>query len=214
MNDERAHALVAQATSPVTRSSFESHSPMCHCEYGCNNLLRRSAIHIGIASHSFAMTFLIIISISVASCYSFTGASIPAGVHNIAIPTAEDVSGFAEAEIRQALTQTLTTKFIREGSLHVTAKPSADVLLTVTIDHITDESTGVSAGEVLKNKQVTISVTGVYFDIKKQKQFWQRDFSESASYAIDQGLDGLKAALTAAEDKLTDDVMLAVISNW
>jgi hypothetical protein len=160
------------------------------------------------------LVLLLISASALSSCYSFTGASIPAGIHNIAIPTVEDVSGFSEAEIKQAITQTLATKFIREGSLHVTSKQNADVILNVTIEHISDEATGVSAGETLTNKQVTISATVVYFDQKKQKQFWQRDFSQSAVYAIAQSLDGLKTALTSAEDKLTDEIMLAVISNW
>lgn len=160
--------------------------------------------------------FAVAISLSSISfgCYSFTGASIPAGIHNIAIPLSDDVSGFAEADIRQTFTQTLTTKFIREGSLHVTGKQNADVLLTLSITHIADEATGVSAGETLTNKQVTITVTAIYLDIKKQKQFWQRDFSQSAVYPIAQSLDGLKVALNSAEDKLTDDILLAVISNW
>jgi hypothetical protein len=165
--------------------------------------------------HSLAVSFAIIfVAALLASCYSFTGASIPAGIHNIAIPNVEDNSGFSEAEIKQALTTTLTNKFIREGSLRVTGKQNADVLLTVTIDQISDQATGVSAGETLTNKQVTISATAVYFDIKKQKEFWHRDFSQSAVYAIALSLDGLKAALVSAEDKLTDEIMLAVISNW
>lgn len=149
-----------------------------------------------------------------AGCYSFTGASIPAHIHTIAIPLAEDVSAFGQAEVRQNFTQTLTTKFVREGSLQVASKSGADALLTITIDRITDEATGVQAGETLTNKQVTIFVTAIYTDQKKQKQFWQRDFQQSAVYAISQNLDGLKQALSAAEDKLTDDLLLAVISNW
>ena len=155
-----------------------------------------------------------LLSIMLAGCYSFTGASIPSHIHTIAIPLAEDQSAFGQADLRQNLTQTLTNKFLREGSLQVASRSNGDALLTVTIDRITDEATGVRAGETLTNKQVTIFVTAIYFDQRKQKQFWQRDFQQSAVYPISQNIEGLKQALTQAEDKLTDDLLLAVISNW
>jgi len=160
----------------------------------------------------FMSALLFIICLS--GCYSFTGASIPSHIHTIAIPLAEDISAFGQSELRQNLTQTLTNKFVREGSLQVASRSNGDALLTVTIDRITDEATGVRAGETLTNKQVTIFVTATYFDQKKQKQFWQRDFQQSAVYAISQNLEGLKQALAQAEDKLTDDLLLATISNW
>jgi hypothetical protein len=156
--------------------------------------------------------FVVLLALN--SCYSFTGASIPSHIHTIAIPLAEDISAFGQSDLRQNLTLTLTTKFIREGSLQVASRSNGDALLTVTVERVTDEATGVRAGETLTNKQVTIFVTAVYFDQKKQKQFWQRDFQQSAVYAISQNLEGLKQALIQAEDKLTDDLLLATISNW
>ncbi len=159
-----------------------------------------------------AVVLLLLVALS--GCYSFTGASIPSHIHTIAIPLAEDISAFGQSDLRQNLTQTLITKFIREGSLQVASRSNGDALLTITINRITDEATGVRQGETLTNKQVTIYVTAVYFDQKKQKLFWQRDFQQSAVYAISLNLEGLKLALTQAEDKLTDDLLLATISNW
>ncbi|HET6512148.1 MAG TPA: hypothetical protein VFH43_08150, partial [Candidatus Kapabacteria bacterium] len=79
---------------------------------------------------------------------------------------------------------------------------------------IADENVGVQSGEQLTTKRVTISVDAVYRDQKKQKDFWQRRMSQSADYPIEQNLAGLRGALQTAEERLTEEILLAVISNW
>src|SRR5205085_12577638 len=61
-----------------------------------------------------------------AGCYSFTGASLPAGIKSIAIPLVTDNSSFAQANIRQDLTDQLVQKFTRDGSLIVRDRSGAD----------------------------------------------------------------------------------------
>ncbi|MFI5264184.1 MAG: LPS assembly lipoprotein LptE, partial [Candidatus Kapaibacterium sp.] len=66
-------------------------------------------------------------------CYSFTGASLPAGIKSIAIPVATDNSNFSQADLRQQLTDQLVQKFTRDGSLQVRDRTASDALLDVTI---------------------------------------------------------------------------------
>src|SRR5882757_9580236 len=66
-------------------------------------------------------------------CYSFTGASLPAGIKSIGIPLAADNSNFSQATLRQQLTDQLVQKFTRDGSLQVRDRSIADALLDVTI---------------------------------------------------------------------------------
>jgi hypothetical protein len=147
-------------------------------------------------------------------CYSFTGASLPAGIKSIAIPVATDNSSFSQADLRQQLTDQLVQKFTRDGSLQVRDRTVADALLDVTITSITDLPIGVATGDQLTNKRVTISVEATYRDQKKQKTFWDKTFQQTADYPISQNLDGQRAALKNAEDKLSNDLLLGVISNW
>jgi hypothetical protein len=149
-----------------------------------------------------------------AGCYSFTGASIPSHIHSIAIPYVDDQSGFGQSELRQQLTDLLQEKFIREGSLQLAERPSADALLETVVTRVSDEPVGVRAGEALTNKRITIFVEAVYRDQKKQRDFWKRSFQQSADYAISENLDGLRRALREAEEKLAEDLLLGVISNW
>ena len=156
---------------------------------------------------------------AIGGCYSFTGASIPSHLHTIGIPLAQDNSGFGQSEVKQDLTSQLVQKFTRDGSLQVRDRSNCDALLEVTITSISDLPVAVrqgtpTTGEQLTNKRVTIGVDAVYRDMKKQKLIWERSFSQSADYAISGGLAELQITIKAAEDKLSDDLLLGVISNW
>jgi len=149
-------------------------------------------------------------------CYSFTGASIPTHIHTIGIPLIEDNSGFGQSTVRSALTDQITQKFTNEGSLRVANRSSSDAVLEVSIPAggITDMPVSVSNGDVLTTKRVTLNVHGIYRDQVKQKLFWERDFQQTADYPISQALSGFQTALTQAEDKISEDLLIAAISNW
>jgi hypothetical protein len=149
-------------------------------------------------------------------CYSFTGASIPAWIHTIAVPIVEDNSGFGQSDIRQNLTNKLIQEFTSEGSLQVADRSHADAVLEASIPAagILDESVSVKSGELVTDKKITIKVHAIYRDQKKSKVFWERDFSQISTYQISAGLAGQKKAINDAEDLLTKTLVTAVISNW
>jgi hypothetical protein len=152
--------------------------------------------------------------LAMSGCYSFTGSSIPSHLHTIGIPLATDNSGFGQSNIRQDFTTQLVTKFTRDGSLQVLDRAAADASLEVVITTISDLVVAVRAGDQLTNKRVTISVEATYKDQVKQKVVWERGFQQTADYPISGGLDALTNAIKQAEDKLSDDLLLGVISNW
>lgn len=160
--------------------------------------------------HSFYLVLLVLF----AGCYSFTGASIPAHLKTVGIPLATDNSGFGRSEMRQELTEFLIQKFTREGSLQVRDRSVSDALLDVTISRIADDPVAVKAGEELTRKRATIYVQVTYRDMKQQKLMWDRTFQQFADYDVSAGLEGLNTALRNAEEKLAEDILLAVISNW
>src|SRR6266540_5756454 len=149
-------------------------------------------------------------------CYSFTGSSIPPHIHTIGIPMVEDNSGWGQSDVRQNLTDLLVQKFTNEGSLRVASRANADALLEVSINAngIRDEPVSVKTGEIVTAKKVSVTVHAAYRDQKKQKLFWERDFTKDGQYEIAQGQAGLKKALRDAEEKLAEDLLLAAISNW
>ena len=153
----------------------------------------------------------------IVGCYSFTGASIPPWIHTIGIPLVEDNSGSGNSAVRQDLTNQLIQKFTNDGSLQVANRSVSDAVVEVSIpaSGILDEPVNVRAGEIVTTKRITLHAHAIYRDQKKQKLFWERDFSETADYAIStNGLAAYQTALQQAEDKVSQDILIAVISNW
>jgi hypothetical protein len=159
---------------------------------------------------------VVLLAFVLSSCYSFTGSSIPPHIHSIGIPLVDDNSGFGQPDVRQKLTDLLIQKFTSDGSLRVADRSVADAVLELSIppNGIYETDVSVRAGEIVTTKRVNIRVQATYRDQKKQKIFWTRDFSQSADYPLQQSLAGLRDALSRAEDKLGEDLLLAVISNW
>jgi hypothetical protein len=164
----------------------------------------------------FPLAFFLFIAALFSGCYSFTGASIPAYLHTIGIPNVEDNSGFGQSAIPQNLTNQLIQKFTSDGSFRVATPTSADARLEVSIpaNGVIDEPVNVNANQIVTTKQVTLRAHAIYTDQKKQKQFWERDFTETAQYQIAGGLGAQQSALVQAEQNLSQDILIAVISNW
>ncbi len=167
-------------------------------------------------SYFLLFTSYFLLCVIEVGCYSFTGASIPPHIHTVGIPLVEDNSGFGQSAIRQELTDQLTQKFTNEGSLRVASVSSSDAKVEASIppSGIDDQPVSVAAGNIVTTKQISLKVHAIYTDQKKQKVFWERDFSETAQYSIQGGLSAQHTALQQAEDKVTTDILIAVISNW
>ena len=163
-----------------------------------------------------ALVFSTVPLIIFSGCYSFTGASLPSYLHTIAIPLVDDNSGFGQPDVRQNLTDDLIQKFTSEGSLRVANVSNADAILEVSIPSsgILDEPVSVRAGDQVTTKRVTLHVHAIYRDQKKQKLFWENDFTQSSDYPLSQNLAGFRTALHDAEDKLSETLLIAAISNW
>lgn len=146
--------------------------------------------------------------------YSFTGASIPTHLHDIAIPLAEDNSAGTITTLGNDLTQLLVERFVGQTRLSLQqSEEEADVLLTTRIDRYTNQPAAVSAEEQATMNRVTIYVSATYFDRVENKQVLQRTFSSFADYDplnIDDEAEAARVALT----NIADDIFSAATSNW
>jgi hypothetical protein len=163
-----------------------------------------------------ALLTSLILSITSISCnYSFKGASPPEGIHTIFIPGIIDQSGFSAPNLGENMTVMLKNKFIKDNTLEYAEKTSADAMLTCVIKSVTDEPLVVSGNEQVSKRKITITVSVDFQNLKKSKTIWKRDFSnwgdyESSSGGFSKRDDGINVAM----DKVTDDILLDVISNW
>ncbi len=150
------------------------------------------------------------------SCnYSFKGASPPEGIKTIYIPTVRDESGFGLPNLGEEMTTLLKNKFINDNTLEYAEKTQADGMLDVVVKSLTDEALVVTGNETVSRRKITITVSVDFTNLRKQKNIWKKDFSNWGEYdSSTGGFSKRDEGVKSAEDKLTDDILLEVISNW
>ena len=146
--------------------------------------------------------------------YSFTGASVPAHLKTIAIPIADDKSPAAIPGLRELLTENLIQKFISDNSLQVTERSTANATLDCVITSVTDAPAIVSAGEQISSRRLTINVKVIYKDLVQRKTIFENNFTNYGDYVPGEATNQRDDAITIAVDKLSEDILLAVVSGW
>jgi hypothetical protein len=146
--------------------------------------------------------------------YSFTGASVPPHLKTIAIPIADDKSPAAIPGLRELLTDNLIQKFISDNSLQVTERSTANATLECVITLVTDAPAIVSAGEQISSRRLTINVKVIYKDLVQKKTIFENNFSNHGDYVPGEAVNNRDDAIAIAVDKLSEDILLAVVSGW
>jgi hypothetical protein len=151
----------------------------------------------------------------VAGCiYSFKGGSVPPHLKTIAIPLLDDQSGSGESGVRENLTNDLITTFRQDNSLQIVDRAHADAVLEGTIQSITSAPLVLSSGETLTKQRVTVTVKITYNDMKLKKAIYDKQFSEYGDYDVSGGPSQRQTAISAALDKLTQDILNETVSGW
>lgn len=164
----------------------------------------------------FLKLLLLSSPILLGSCnYSFKGASPPEGIKTIYIPNVRDESGFGLPSLGEEITTLLKSKFINDNTLEYADKTKADGMIDCTVRSVTDEALVVTGNEIVSRRKVTITVSVDFSNLKKQKSIWKKDFSNWGEYdSSTGGFSKRDEGVKSAEDKITDDILLEVISNW
>ena len=167
----------------------------------------------------YLSTMLLLIAatmINLTSCctYSFTGSSVPGHLQTVAIPIAEDRSGAGLPGLRELLTQGLIREFIDDNSLQVADRTQADAIIECTIISYSDAPSIVAAGENVEQRRVTITVRVLYKDLVKRVNIFDKNFSNYGDYKPGTAQNERVLASEVAIDKITEDILLAVVSGW
>jgi hypothetical protein len=159
--------------------------------------------------------FIVHFSFFIFGCaYSFTGSSVPPHLKSIAIPLFDDQSGSGEPGMREEFTNKLIDRFTRDNSLEIADRKEADSILECVILPFRDEVAVVEKGETVSKRRVTITIKATYQDMKLRKKVWEKNFSNWGAYDLGAGPAERKTAITAAIDKLTEDLLLETVSGW
>ncbi len=176
----------------------------------------RNKIEHYISNHPLLILLFITTGLINFGCgaYSFTGASVPAHLKTIAIPVAEDKSPAAIPGLREQLTDELIQKFINDNSLQVAERSRADATLECVITSVTDAPAIVSAGEEISSRRLTINVRAIYKDLVQKKTIFENTFNNYGDYVPGQAENTRDSAIQEAVDKISEDILLAVVSGW
>ena len=150
-----------------------------------------------------------------ACSYSFTGASVPAHLKTIAIPICIDRTGTGEANLSDDFTDELINKFLNDNTLQVAERANADAILECTILSLNDAPQVVTGGEDIQTRRVTLNAKVLYRDLVQKKNIFEKNFSNYGDYNDSDDITAAREdAITDAIDKITEDILLGVVSNW
>jgi hypothetical protein len=157
---------------------------------------------------------LLVVVVMFTGCYSFTGASVPPHLKTIAIPLFDDQSGSGEPGLREKITNKLIDRFNKDNNLEVADKTHADSMIEGVITAMPDAPAVVTAGENVTKRRITVNVTVKYQDLKLKKKIWEKQLSNYADYTAGSDIAQRTAAIEAAIDKITEDIVLETVSGW
>lgn len=159
---------------------------------------------------------LLITSLLIESCsYSFSGASVPSHLKTVFITVFQDRSGSGEFNLGNRVTQVLTQKFIEDNTLAVSNRASANAIIDGSITAISDSPTAISGGEKITTRRITITVQVSYKDLVLKKTIFDRSFSDHADYDASGDITKVRnEAIESSIKKITEDIVLSVVSNW
>jgi len=174
-----------------------------------------STTKVTVMNHICGVVLAIGLLVAFAGCpYSFTGASVPKHLKTVAIPLVDDQSGFGEARLRENFTTALTNLFIRDNSLEVADRNTADATLEGVITSVVDAPAVVGQGERVTKRQITVSARYVFQDFKLKKKVWEKTFSEWGQYESGGSPSQRDVGLQEAIRKITENILLDTVSNW
>lgn len=152
-------------------------------------------------------------AVAATACYSFRGGSVPEHLSTVSIATAVDNSGFGDPRYREYLTQRLVTRFRSDNSLQV-VEDQGDARLTPVIVRIQDRVLNVGGDDLEGQRRITVAIEVEYFDAVKNRQVWKRTIENFDTYSAAAAAEEREEAVRRAIDRVVDDILLAVVSNW
>lgn len=166
-------------------------------------------------SFCFVVKFVIFAIILYGCRYSFTGASVPPHLKTIAIPVFDDQSGYGRATLREELTNKIVERFIRDNTLKIADKSTANSLLEGVIVSVQDNPVVVGTGERVMKSRITVTVRVSFYDMVKRTKVWERTFSNWGEYELEGNVQlNLQRGIQQAIEKLSEDILLATVANW
>ena len=155
----------------------------------------------------------VVVAVAVSACYSFRGGSVPEHLQTVSISSVIDRSGFGDASLREYCTETILRRFRTDNTLQL-VEDNGHVRLTPSIVRIQDQILNVQNGDLENQRKMVVAVEVEYVDAVKNRVVWKRTFENFGVYNVDNATEERQNAARSALDRITDDILLAVVSDW
>lgn len=165
----------------------------------------------------YARISILILLLQFTGCgiYGFRGTNPPEGIKTLAIPLFDDASGFAEAGLKESFTESLKSKVIDDGTFTLADRNVADGVLIGTIINIRDEALVISGNENVTKRKIVINVKLRFENLNKQKVINEKTYENWGEYdSSGSGFSGRKTGLKIAQEKICEDIINDITSNW
>ncbi|HPS65606.1 MAG TPA: hypothetical protein PK447_08530, partial [Ignavibacteria bacterium] len=91
----------------------------------------------------------------------------------------------------------------------------SDGVLLCTITSVKDDPLVISGNDNVTKRKITIDVKVRFENLNKQKLIWEKTFENWGEYtSSSSGFSARSAGISAALDKITDDIVTDAASNW
>lgn len=160
---------------------------------------------------------IILISLLLTGCniYSFSGASIEAGVKKVRVKPFSNQANLVVPALSQKLTISLKNKFITYTNLILTDEADTDLDFTGAITEYRVTAVAAQAGETVALNRLTITVTVNFKNKRNEKQSWETSFSRFADFDSNKDLAIVQDALIDdIADQISEAVFQKAVVNW
>lgn len=155
---------------------------------------------------------LLLFSLTI-GCYSFRGGTLPEHLKTISFTPIVDNSNYGNPLYKDMLLDELVRQFRNDNTLKI-VETSGDAKLSLMINSIRDETAFVKPGELEKERKITMELGCEFYDAVKKKTVWKKNFSNYSIYSV-QGIPSTRDnAIKEVISKLTNDILLAIVSGW
>jgi len=155
------------------------------------------------------------LSFSACGVYGFRPANPPEGIRTIYVPAFENTSGFSEANIIDNFTIRLKDEIARDNTFTLADEKIADGSVRCVVSGVKDEPLVISGNETVTKRKITVTVDVTFKDMKKDKIIWTKSLNNFGEYnSSNSGFSERDAGLTSAINKISNDILIELTSNW
>src|SRR5690625_1456733 len=170
------------------------------------------------SNHAPKLLLLLLATFLMAGCirYSFTGASIPAGVNTIYIPFFPDQSQSGLGDLSDRLNRALINRFVNQSRLSLNSeKEDADAFVEGAIQNYINRPFSIGGDQQANINEIQITVNASFQYATAEEPMWTKSFTGSATYnVLENPVDGELEAAEDALQQISTNMFNDAVSNW